>query len=212
MLKITTPTAADKVVMRYVVHEHIQTKEPNKIKKRKLTASNGGGLCAAFSRPNPFEIELASESGTDESVQGTEVTGTQWILDSGVSSWCTLPASFEFCNEFGLESVESFRRESASLLTVVLKVRVAQHLLTLLLNDHIRLLSLMTLASIEVDLPRPRLELVHFHLSQSIRITTQALGTGRHDKPHYYSHENPLLRLLHSPNPTPMHAATTAAA
>ncbi|KIM72892.1 hypothetical protein PILCRDRAFT_735729 [Piloderma croceum F 1598] len=114
MLKITTPTAGDKVVMRYVVHERIQTKEPNKIKRRKLTASNGGGLCAAFSCPNPFEIELASESGTDESVQGTEVTGTRWTPDSGVSSWCTLPASFEFCNEFGLESVESFRRELVS--------------------------------------------------------------------------------------------------
>jgi hypothetical protein len=112
MFKITTPTAVDRVVMCYIGHEHIQTKEPNKVKRRKLTASNGGGLRTAFLCPNPFEIELASESGTDESVQGTEVTDTRWILNSGVSSWCTLLVSFKFCNEFGLES---FRRESASL-------------------------------------------------------------------------------------------------
>ena len=36
MLKIAMPTAVDKVVMRYVVHEHIQTKEPNKIKRGSL--------------------------------------------------------------------------------------------------------------------------------------------------------------------------------
>jgi hypothetical protein len=92
-----------------------KTKKPNKTNGRELTASNGGGVCAAFSCPNPFEIELASESGTGDSVQETKVTGTRWMLDSGVSSWCILAASFEFCNEFGFESVESFRRESTSL-------------------------------------------------------------------------------------------------
>jgi hypothetical protein len=37
------------------------------------------------------------------------------MLDSSISSWCILVASFEFCNEFGFESVESFWRELTSL-------------------------------------------------------------------------------------------------
>jgi hypothetical protein len=60
-----------------------------------------------FLCPNPLEIELTNESGMGESVQTTEATGTQWILNSSVLSWCMLLAS-DSCNEFGLESVESF--------------------------------------------------------------------------------------------------------
>jgi hypothetical protein len=86
---------------------HSQTKELKKIERKgkELSALNGGGLCAAFSCPNPSKIELASESGKVESVQIPEVTGTRWMLDFGVPGWCTLLASFGFCNEFGSESV-----------------------------------------------------------------------------------------------------------
>lgn len=58
-------------------------------------------------------IELAKESVTGEFVQERDVIGARWTLDSGVSSWCMLFVSFEL-REFGFESVESFRKGSAS--------------------------------------------------------------------------------------------------
>jgi len=47
-----------------------------------------------FSLASPLTMELANESVTGEFVQGREVIGARWTLDSEVSSWCTsLPAS-----------------------------------------------------------------------------------------------------------------------
>ena len=213
MLKITTPTAVDKVVMCYIVREYIQTKELNKIKRRKLTASNGGGLCTTFSCPNPFKTELASELGTDKSVQGTKVTGTQWILNSGVSSWCTLLVSFKFCNEFRLESVKSFRGES-----VLLEVSGREGVYSCPREVWVDVVLLTFSTTVNnLNRCRPPSALTWTTLFPPVLVYSNRHSSSRDwavwqvPHAHYYSHENPLLQLLHSPNPMPVHGAAAAA-
>jgi len=49
--------------------------------------------------------EFTSELCMGETVKWTEMIGVQWMLDSGISSWCTPPVSFEFCDLNQCESV-----------------------------------------------------------------------------------------------------------